>query len=93
MFAFRLALGVGRVDVDQMLDEISSSLFTEWMAFYNLEPWGYDAANWRAGMQAATMCNINRKKNTPAYQPVDFMPVKKTQQTTAEMMSALKSYG
>lgn len=38
--AMRLALAVGRIDVDSMLDEIEPSQFDEWVAFYHIEPFG-----------------------------------------------------
>jgi hypothetical protein len=88
-----LALGVGRVDVDQMLEEIPSTLLVEWMAFFEIEPWGYDAANWRSGIVSATVANVKRKPGTKAFYPADFMPVRKQQQSPAEMIAALKSFG
>lgn len=36
--AFRLARLAGRVDVDQMLSEIDSVQFDEWVAYHQLEP-------------------------------------------------------
>jgi hypothetical protein len=46
------------------------------MAFYRLEPWGFDADNWRAALVAAMVANTVRdpKKRRKPYQPVDFMP-------------------
>lgn len=39
-----------------------------------LEPWGEELANWRAGMIASTIVNVNRKKGKPPFKPQDFMP-------------------
>lgn len=76
-----------------MLEEMSSELFVEWMAFHSLEPWGYEQENWRAGSISATVANVNRTRNTRAFVPADFMPQRKKQQTEAEMLAALKSFG
>jgi len=55
---------------------ISSAEFTEWFAFYTLEPWGYEVENWRSGLVAAMVANTARdpKKHRKPYQPEDFMP-------------------
>lgn len=76
-----------------MLSEMDSCEFVEWMAFFSLEPWGYDASNWRSGIVSATIANVNRAKGKKAFQAADFMPVRKKEQTVAEMIAALKSYG
>lgn len=49
-------------------------LFTEWMIFYNLEPFGEQRADLRAAIVAATIANANRGKNQRAYKVEDFMP-------------------
>lgn len=55
---------------------MSSAEFTEWAAFYGLEPWGWEADNWRAGMIASVVANTVRdsKKRRKPFQPADFMP-------------------
>jgi hypothetical protein len=40
--------------------EISSAEFTEWLAFYELEPFGDQVADMRHGTAAALLANINR---------------------------------
>lgn len=46
------------------------------MAFYNLEPWGADADDLRAGVVAATVANYsgNLKKGSALRQPAHFFP-------------------
>ena len=39
MFAHRLALKLGEVDVDAMLARIPRRVFLRWWAYYLLEPW------------------------------------------------------
>ncbi len=62
--------------VGELLRRMSAQEFAEWMAFFEMEPWGYDMENWRFGMLAATMANLHRdpKKRRKPYRPEDFMP-------------------
>jgi hypothetical protein len=55
---------------------MSSREFSEWMAFHDLEPFGEERADLRAGIVASTVANANRdpKKKRKAYKPEDFMP-------------------
>lgn len=45
-----------------------------WEAAYMAEPWGEVRDDMAAGMVAATVANVNRGKDTPAFSPADFMP-------------------
>lgn len=53
---------------------MSSREFTEWRAYYGMEPFGEEMANWRAGMLASVVVNLLSDKKTKAKQPMDFMP-------------------
>lgn len=59
-----------------MLDLISEDLFTEWMAYYNMEPFGSLQGFLRAGIIASTIVNANpfRGKNSKSVSPMDFVP-------------------
>ena len=46
----------------------------EWIAYSKIEPFGEDAAFWRAGMVASTSANIWRGRGQAAFKPADFMP-------------------
>lgn len=59
--------------VGELLTRVSSRELTEWMAYYELEPFGEERADLRAGIIASTVANVNRAKGK-AYQPQDFMP-------------------
>lgn len=48
--------------------------FVEWQAYYMMEPWDETRADWRAGMLAAVIANVNRDKKTPPRKPEEFMP-------------------
>lgn len=70
---FRLAKELG-MSVRRAQAEIDSAEFGEWIAFYSLEPFGDRTADYRAGVVASTIANVNRGKDTPAFGPVDFIP-------------------
>lgn len=59
-----------------MLAAMSSRLFAEWAAYAELEPFGESLQDWRAGMIAATVANVNIDPKRKAFQPQDFMPVR-----------------
>lgn len=47
---------------------------TEWMAYYQLEPFGTDVDMLGHAITAATVANVNRPKGKKAFKPDDFMP-------------------
>lgn len=51
----RLALQLGRADVDAMLESITSRQFAEWQAFFELEPFGSRWDDLRFGQLAAVL--------------------------------------
>lgn len=89
---FRLALQLG-VPVGELQERMSSAEFTAWLAFYELEPWGYDMDNWRAGMICASTANTaGPKKGGKAWSVADFVPRKAAPsggQSTDEMRRVL----
>lgn len=62
--------------VGELLRRISSRELSEWAVYFQLEPWGCEVEDWRAGLIAATIANANRdpKKRRRPYEPRDFMP-------------------
>lgn len=59
----------------ELLSRISSRELSEWMAYYDLEPFGEERADLRAGIIASVTANANRDaKKGKAYRPQDFMP-------------------
>ncbi|TXH06678.1 MAG: DUF4035 domain-containing protein [Rhodocyclaceae bacterium] len=72
-FSFRLALSLG-MPVRELLARIGSDELTEWMAFYQLEPFGDFRADFRSGIVASTFANANRSKEAKPFTPGDFMP-------------------
>ncbi len=60
--------------VRELLANVGSDELTEWMAFYQLEPFGDFRADFRSGMVAATFANAHRAKDAKPFTPEDFMP-------------------
>lgn len=53
---------------------MGSREFSEWMAYYGIEPWGEDRADLRVALLTSLTANINRKSGSPPLRPADFMP-------------------
>ena len=62
--------------VTRLLAETTSRELTEWMAYYQMEPFGPERGDLQAGIVAATVANVNRdaKKQKRPYSAQDFMP-------------------
>jgi hypothetical protein len=70
---FRLALALG-CPVREMLASMGSDELTEWMAYYQLEPFGDYRADYRSGVVASTFANAHRANDANPFRPEDFMP-------------------
>lgn len=57
-----------------MLAEMSSAQFAEWRAYAQIEPFGEDRADLRAGIVASTIANANRGKGQKPFTAQQFMP-------------------
>ena len=89
VFAHRLALSLGVWDVDAMLDAMPAPVLFRWMAYAQIEPFGEERSDLRAGIIASTVANVNRGRRAP-YKVSDFMPkFSSRQQTPAEMGAIL----
>lgn len=72
---------------------MSSREFSEWLAYFNLEPFGEDVEDNRAGVIAAMIVNTQRGKKTKAVQPADFFPRLRppaVEQTPATLLEKVK---
>jgi len=87
---------LGHRSVAEAQDYIDSREFAEWLAYDECHPIGPERDDWRAGLIAATIANVNRGKNQPAFNPDDFMPkfgpLRKTK-TDAEIKQAVSGWG
>lgn len=56
--------------------EVDSAEFAEWMAYAEVEPFGPEREDQRAGIVAALIANVNRdsKKRPEPYDVEDFLP-------------------
>jgi len=80
--------------VKELLERIDSHELTEWMAFSNLEPFGSKREDWRAGMIAAQVVNVQLRKGQRLRKPDDFFPEVKPpapEQTAEEQKRLLLS--
>ena len=53
---------------------MSAREYFEIRAMYNLQPWGEERADLRAGIVAAVVANVNRAEDQKPYHPLDFTP-------------------
>lgn len=56
-----------------MMSAMPISLFREWRAFYNMEPFGEERADWRAASINSMLFNINRNKGATTRPAKDFL--------------------
>lgn len=61
---------------EELLDSMSGRELAEWMAFYQVEPFGDVRGDLQAGIVASTLANVyrDRKKKPKPYNPEEFMP-------------------
>jgi len=84
--------------VRELLLRFDSRELTEWMIFHDMEPWGAEPADLRAGIVASTIANVNRdhKKRSQPYKPEDFMPrrtpAESEEQTPADHLRIIELY-
>lgn len=104
MFLFRLALALG-MTVKQLLQNIGARELEEWMAFYEIEPWGYVPEESRNAQIRCHMSNMMKDKKSTPLHFLDYVPPdhpifaslkkqlakrrKKPRQTTSDMKGIL----
>jgi len=60
--------------VRELQARMTSREFTEWRAFYNLEPFGPERIDVAVGMHSAMVANMHRKKGSTPFKLKDFLP-------------------
>ena len=80
--------------VAELLSRISSSELTEWIKFYEIEPFGMEIDMLGHAVTASTIANVNRSKGGKEYAPSDFMPKfeKEEEQTVEQQISFAAMY-
>lgn len=58
----------------ELLARVSSRELTEWMLYYQIEPFGTEAAFMGHAITSSVVANANRKKGKKPFTPDDFMP-------------------
>ena len=62
--------------VGDLLQRMTSTELSYWIARNRFEPIGMQRDDMRAGIVASTICNVNIPKGKPKTKPADFMPFK-----------------
>ena len=57
------------MSVAQLLKTVSSRELVEWVAYDELEPFGFQIENWWVAAQMSVLANINRDKK---HKPTEF---------------------
>ena len=83
--------------VRQLETQLEASELNEWMAFFNMEPWGAVREDYRAGVIAATLVNVNGgKKGGKPADATDFFKLytehSSRRQTNEQQMNIFKRY-
>jgi hypothetical protein len=96
MFAHKLVrYGIGGRTVAELDECMSTDEFLRWMAFFSLEPFGDDRADWHNAMILAQTYNMNRKKGkrpmTPDKFRLQFKHVTTPAQPIEQMELALRA--
>lgn len=90
---FRLALALGYPNPEFMLASMPYRIWRDWVEYNNLEPFGEERADLRAGIVAAVVANcLGRGKGKPAFKATQFMPkfeppVKREPKTPEQLLS------
>lgn len=71
--------------VAELLDRMSSAEFSEWMAYYDLEPFGEERADFRQALTTSAVHNsLQAQTKSPKWtKPGDFMPFSEKPQKKA----------
>mgnify|MGYP003304213559 FL=1 len=83
--------------VRQLESKLEASELNEWMVFFNMEPWGAVREDYRAGIIASTLVNVNGgKKGGKPAQPTDFFDLytrhNNRKQTNEQQINIFKKY-
>ena len=69
---------------------MSAPLLTEWIAFSQLEPFGFQTDMYGHGIVASVLANIHKKRSTKAFSPQDFIPKEKENKSAGSFIQGLK---
>lgn len=90
----QLALAAGILDVDSMLESMTSQQFSEWQAFYIINPFGAGAETSRFAIQQANILNSPHFSTKKVRDSSEFLPqFKNSNQTIEEQITMMKGLG
>jgi Na+/phosphate symporter len=90
-----LCLALGYLHPDIFLHKISSKQWSEWKAYYSVEPFGHDVGFELVATIASMFANVHRKKGARSIKPNEFyqktvlQPEKQTQDRMKAAMMQL----
>jgi hypothetical protein len=61
--------------VAELEDRMGVGELARWAAYEAVEPFLGTRVEWAGGIVASTIANVHRGKNTPVFEPLDFMPL------------------
>lgn len=65
---------LGYVSVGRMLSEVSSEELTEWIAYYEMNPWGPERDDFRAAMESSAISGKPASPEFKRFLPPDTPP-------------------
>ena len=75
-----------------MLREMSSGQFFEWIAFWQLEPWGMASLDYMIAHFKALFVNSNLKKGKRPFKPEKFLTFGQNKKSGAEAPDELDEW-
>lgn len=78
-----------------MQERLNAREFAEWIAYWNIEPWGEERADLRAGIIAATVANAAPFRSGRSFAASEFMPFASPQantQSANEFEARMRAY-
>ena len=88
---FALCLALGCLHPDQLMSQLTSRQYTEWLQYYKCEPWGDQRADLRAGIISAAQWERHRTRGEEPKTPADFMPfTQQKKQSPDEIKATLR---
>lgn len=80
------------MSVGQAQSEIDAREFAEWQAYYTIEPFGEERADYRNAILCALIANALGKKREPKHFMPDFTAEPKPPQPLAQMRAMMNLY-
>ena len=93
LFAHRLAVKLGIMDVEGMLAAVSARQLLRWRAYELLEPWGFPIEDRRHVQRCLAACGGRCRPETFSYRPPVRLGRAKRFLTAAEIRQRIREAG